>query len=168
MSNIEHRHIVKFFLYIAVVFVLIFPTGCSKEQDPLPAEFESLTLDKKLTGKEAKDFLLRMHQGVVGSDKNEIGFYSGSEGGATIYISYFDDKFIAQDEFKRMTDKIAGGNTEFTNGDVFYIDGLKIYKCLGYSQSHFIFSLENRLFWLTSETSIIRKLISDYLDYLKK
>lgn len=168
MSTIKHRHIIKLFLFSGLVFVLFFSPGCSKEQDPLPKEFESLTLDKKLTGKEAKDFLLRMHQGIVGSDKNEIGFYSGGAGGATIYISYFDDKFIAQDEFNRMTDKISSGSTEFTNGGVFYIDGLKIFKCLGYSQSHFIFAFESRLFWLTAETAVIRKLISDYLEYLKK
>ncbi|QQS36360.1 MAG: hypothetical protein IPM56_19325 [Ignavibacteriales bacterium] len=125
-------------------------------------------MDKKLSGKEAKDFLNRMHAGDVTSAKNEIGFYSGSEGGATIYVSYFDDKYQAQAEEKRMTDKIAKGQTEFTNSGVFYYDGLKIFKCLGYSQSHFVFSKEEKLIWLTADTAIIRKLLAAYLEYLNK
>ena len=110
----------------------------------------------------------RMHSGDVSSAKNEIGFYSGDRGGATIYVSFFEDKKIAQAEEKKMTDKISLGNSAFTDGDVFYFDGLKIYKCSGYSQSHFIFSKETNLYWLTADLEIDRKFLSEYLDYLNK
>lgn len=151
-----------------ILLATLILTGCSKQKDPLPKEILSLALDKKLVGKDARDFLSRMHSGDVSSDTNEIGFYSGAQGGATIYVSFFEDKKIAQAEEKRMTDKISRGNSAFTNGDVFYFDGLKIYKCFGYSQSHFIFSKEANLYWLTADSDIDRRFLSDYLDYLNK
>jgi hypothetical protein len=155
-------------LSAVILFTVILLASCSKKIDPLPKEIFELKLDKKLSGKEANDFLFRMHSGNVGSDKNEIGFYSGDRGGATIYVSFFEDKIQAQAEEKRMTDEISGGKTEFTNGEVFYIDGHKIYKCSGYSQLHYVFSKENNLYWLTADTEISRKFLTAYYDFLNK
>ena len=168
MSTYRNISVNKKRIYTAAVFIfaVIFLTGCSKQIDPLPNEISGLKLDKKLTGKDANDFLSRMHSGEVGSAKNEIGFYSGDQGGATIYVSYFEDKFQARDEESKMTDKISLGKSAYTNGIQYYIDGQKIFKCTGYSQSHFIFSLEANLYWLTADTEIDRKLLSDYLEYL--
>lgn len=167
-----HRNIYNYkkliYTTTVIIFAAILLAGCSKQKDPLPKEIFALELDKKLTGKEANQFLSRMHTGDVGSDINEIGFYSGERGGATVYVSYFEDKKIAQAEEKKMTDKISLGNSAFTGDVVFYIDGLKIFKCSGYSQSHFIFTLEKNLYWLTADTDIDRKFLSEYIDYLNK
>lgn len=170
MTQIKIISVLKARVYslTAFIFALIVISSCSKQFDPLPKEVLSLKLDKKLLGKEAKDFLSRLHPGEVGSSKNEIGFYSGSRGGATIYVSIYENKIIALDEEKKMTTKISLGNTAFTIGEINYFDGLKIYKCFGYSQSHFIFSKDSNLYWLTADTEIDRKFLSAYLDYLNK
>jgi hypothetical protein len=162
----------KIYNYKIIILLIsasaIILSGCSKNINPLPKEIYGLKMDKKLSGKEANEFLSRMHSEEVGSTKNEIGFYSGDHGGATIYISFFEDKLQAQAEEKKMTDDISGGKSVFTNGVVFYIDGHKIFKCSGYSQTHFIFSKENNLYWLTADTEISRKFLSAYYEFLNK
>ena len=69
----------NFFLLIVVFFI-----SCSLNSNYLPEDFFGLQLTKKLTGKEAKEFVNNLHFQSVADLENEIGFYDGEAGVFTL------------------------------------------------------------------------------------
>ena len=154
----------KFTLCLALLSVL---AGCARQRDLLPNEFLGLSLQKKLEGAEAVEFVDRMHLQKVASVKNEIGFYAGEKGKATIYVTHYGDPETAAAEEKKMTAKISPENSVFIMVEHKEIDGKPIYRCFGMGQTHYVFSDREQLFWISVETLMADSFIRAYLDYLK-
>ncbi|GAB4370739.1 MAG: hypothetical protein Kow0042_13120 [Calditrichia bacterium] len=141
--------------------------SCGKEPPHfLPEQINNLKLEKKMLGEEAKNFVNKLHFQSVASEKNEIGFYQGEEGKATIYVTHYNSSEKAREDWKRMTEKISPKNSVFIGGDHFKVKGRMIYRCFGMGQTHFVFTNEKQLFWISVNTMIGQKILSAYLDYL--
>lgn len=147
----------------ALLFALSF---CTKEPVTIPEEFSGLKLVEHLTGAEAINFVNRLHFNSVTSEKNEIGFYSGEKGNAIIYITYYSDENSASDNYEKMTRKISPENSIFERGSFFEVSGRKVYRTFGMGQTHYVFTISNRLFWISAENAWARKFLDEYIDLI--
>lgn len=149
-----------------VLLFLIVAAGCSSRESFLPQEFYGLALQKKLAGKEAAEFVNNLHFHAVAAEKNEIGFYEGKRGPAVIYVSYYASKETAAAEEKRMTGKISPENSVFIGGEYLQVNGKEVYRCFGMGQTHFVFTHQKALFWVSVDTIKAKDILSAYLQYL--
>jgi hypothetical protein len=78
------------------LLVVIFLISCSSNSNYLPEDFFDLRLTKKLTGKEAKEFVNNLHFKSVTDLENEIGYYDEKAGGAIIYITHYNTRETAK------------------------------------------------------------------------
>jgi hypothetical protein len=145
---------------------LLFYLSCTSEKNLLPENFQGYILTKQINGEEAQWFANKLHSQTVATSKNEIGFYLNGNRSATIYISHYENKKLAQTAFKNMTDKISPQNSVFIEGTFLDVNGVRVYRCFGMGQTHFVFANEEKLFWLSVETTSGKQFLTKYLEYL--
>lgn len=141
--------------------------SCSAEVNFLPDEFYGLTLTKRFSGKEAKVFVNKLHFEPVTETENEIGFYDGEKGAALIYITHYNKKDAAEEDYKRMTEKISPENSVFIKPEYLQLNGMEIYRCFGMGQSHYVFPYNKELFWISVNTHFGKKFVEEYLSYIE-
>jgi hypothetical protein len=141
--------------------------GCSPSKDYLPETLGDQTLSKRITGEEAKEFVDNLHFQKVAAERNEIGFYEGERGPATIYITYYGSSDNAEADYQKMTEKISPENSVFIGGEYLDIEGKQVYRCFGMGQTHFVFAHQKELFWISVNTVIGKDVLTAYLDYIK-
>jgi hypothetical protein len=156
----------KKFLTFSLISILF--ASCSTNKDYLPEEFWGLKLNRKLTGNEAKDFVDRLHFQNVATEKNEIGFYTGAVGNAIIYLTYYSNEKTAEEDFRKMAEKISPENSVFVNGKFETVDGNQVYSCVGMGQVHYVFYHKNLLFWLSADPNFSRQFFEEYLSFVKR
>lgn len=148
------------------VFLILIAAGCSSRESFLPQEFYGLALQKKLAGREATEFINNLHFQAVAAEKNEIGFYEGESGPAIIYVSYYTSNETAAAEGKRMSEKISPENSVFIGGEYLEVSGKAVYRCFGMGQTHFVFTHQKALFWMSVNTMKAKAILAAYLEYL--
>lgn len=153
----DMKNILSFILTILLI------VSCSSNRDYLPEEFWGMKLNRKLTGKEAKDFVDKIHFQNVATEKNEVGFYTGAVGNAAIYITYYSDDKTAYQDFRKMTQKISPENSMFVRGTFHNINNKQIYSCLGLGQVHYVFAHKNLLFWISVDPNFSRNFLDEYM-----
>lgn len=153
---------------LTLSFLTVLFISCSTNRDYLPEEFWGLKLNRKLTGNEAKDFVDRLHFQNVATEKNEIGFYTGAVGNAIVYLTYYSNEKTAEEDFRKMTEKISPENSVFVNGKFETVDDKQIYTCVGMGQVHYVFSHKKLLFWLSADPNFSRQFFEEYLSFVKK
>lgn len=161
----------KFFIIKSIgviIFTLLslYMSSCSTEKNLLPESLFGYKLEKKLYGSEAKEFVDRLHFQQVAPENNEIGFYKSPAGSAAIYLTYYDSKSTAQNEYKKMINKISPSNSVFTDPEIFQLKGKEIFKCFGLNQIHYVFVNNKELFWLSVDEYLGNKFINDYLEFI--
>jgi len=150
-------------LQLIVLSVLLAGCACQKEPDFLPEHLLGYQLTKKLNGPEARAFVDKIHLREVTPENNIIGFYQKENMPLTIYITEYNSTGEAEKNFEMMTRKISPGNSVFINGEYLEIEGRKLYRCFGMGQTHFVFNIDHRLFWISVNTIEAGKFIRDYL-----
>lgn len=151
---------------IISALILLTLSFCAEEPETIPQEFSGLKLTKHLTGAEAINFVNRLHFNSVTSEKNEIGFYSGEKGNAIIYVTYYNDENTASDNYEKMTVKISPENSVFEKGSFMTVSGRRVYRTFGMGQTHYVFTISNKLFWISAETVWARKFLDEYIDLI--
>jgi len=152
-------------VYLLLCFFTIFHS-CSNHTDLLPKHITTYRLEKKLEGEEARLFVDKLHFQKVAPLKTEIGFYKGNTGPATIYISFYANSELAENDFRRMTKKISASNSVFTGEGFIKINQKLVYRCFGLGQSHAVFSHNKLLFWVTMDKEGEKNLLDNYIDFL--
>ena len=142
-------------------------SGCSTNSEYLPQEIFNLSLSKKLMGRDAADFLNKLHVQSITDTKTEIGFYKGESGDAIIYLTYYLTSEEAVEFEQQMTDKISAENTPFIMGEYMEIEGKQIYRTFGMGQTHFVFSYNHVLIWLSLGTTWANDFLKEYLENIK-
>jgi hypothetical protein len=154
----------KLFLIFCIAAALL--PGCSNNIDYLPEDFFGLKLAKTVRDDDASRFVNKLHFKTVTSQNNKIGFYEGEPGSAIIYLTIYDDEESAASEAGRMIEKISPGKTLFTDGEFIKINDETVYQCFGMGKSHFVFTKDSVLFWISIDTYFAKRFLADYLDYL--
>ena len=154
--------LINFAIFLSIMF--LFP-GC-REKTVFPEKITDNQLTRVLSGTEAKRIVDRIHLNNVATEDNSIGFYEGSSGQSIIYITVYNSQEMADTEWKRMADKISPENSVFVMGSVSDWDGKKVYRCFGMGQTHFVFTHNSMLIWVTTETTSAKSFLENYLNYL--
>lgn len=149
-----------------IIISLLFLQNCSDKVEYLPDSFFGLSLTEKLSGKDAAEFVNRLHFGNVAAKSNEIGFYESNIGRATIYVSFYANSEAAKQNLDLMIEKISPQNSVFTGGESFELNDTRVYRYSGMGQTHFIFFFDNALFWLSGEVRWAEKFLQEYLLYI--
>ncbi len=155
----------KLFTHTIVLLIFII-AACQKDTAYTPNNLYELRLKQKITGKEAEEFVNRLHHQSVTREKNEVAFYEGSKGAAIIYITYYQDEEAAIDNYQRMTKKISPENSVFIHGSFLEIEGKQVYRTFGMGQTHFVFVVDKSLFWISAESVWAKDFFISYLKYL--
>ena len=148
------------------LLVVIFLISCSLNSNYLPEEFFGLRLTKRITGKNAKEFINNLHFQGVTDLENEIGFYDEKTGSAIIYTTHYNTKEAAKSDYKKMVKKISPENSVFIKPEYLKINGIEVYRCFGMGQSHYVFPYNKVLFWILVDTHFGKKFVEEYLSYL--
>lgn len=150
--------------FLLIVILLI---SCSLNSKYLPEDFFGLRLTKKLTGKDAKEFVNNLHFQNVTDIENEIGFYEGKAGSAIIYITHYNTMEITKSNYNKMVKKIGPQNSVFVKPEYLKLGGIEIYRCFGMGQSHYVFPYNKELFWISVDTHFGKKFVEEYLNQIK-
>jgi hypothetical protein len=150
--------------FLLIVILLI---SCSLDTNYLPEDFFGLRLTKKLTGKDAKEFVNNLHFQSVTGLENEIGFYEGNAGSAIIYITHYNTKETTKSNYNKMVKKISPENSVFVKPEYLKLGGMEIYRCFGMGQSHYVFPYNKELFWISVDTHFGKKFVEEYLNHIK-
>lgn len=153
-------------IYLLSALLIIF--SCSSNNSYIPRIFFDLELKQHLRGEEAKTFVDKLHFKNVAGKSNEIGFYKGEKGSAVIYITYYATAESAKDEEVKMTEKISPENSVFIMGKYIDVNKEKIYRTFGMGQTHFVFTHDKALFWLSAETQWADDFLKLYLRQIGK
>ena len=155
----------KYFSLSVLIMVFIL-NNCSEEINYFPETLGNFEQVDVIRGEQAQMFVNRLHFNSVTDEKNEIAFYGQGKPSITIYITFYDSDEKAFNNFKKMTRKISPENSVFIQGSYFEMDGIKIYRCFGMGQTHFVFSYQMNLFWLSVPTRGNEKILQEYLNLI--
>lgn len=139
---------------------------CASERDLLPGEILGHTLQRQLSGEEARLHVNQLHLQAVTDTENRIGFYQGEKEPATIYVTKYTNAAAAEADLHKMTEKISPQNSVFISGEYLEMKGLQVYRCFGMGQTHFVFTHREHLFWVSVSTVLGKRFVTAYLDYL--
>ena len=151
---------------LSIILLIILLNCTSSTKNPIPYKIYNLTLKQKIAEPDATQQINKLHFQNVAAEKNEIALYEGPNSVATIYVSYYRDNETCQSEYEKMTHKISPENSVFIGGTYLEINKLEIYKCFGMGQTHFVFAIDQILFWVSITTLIADDFIVNYLDIL--
>lgn len=155
---------IKIIIYILIIASLY---SCSTSTKNFkPANIAGLELKKVISGEEAKEYVDKLHMKSVSPAKNEIAIYEDHRGNAKIYISYYDNRSDAEENERKMTEKISPENSVFLDGKYMDLGDRQVYRCFGMGQSHFVFSEGNTLIWISVESARGRQFVTDYLNLI--
>jgi hypothetical protein len=152
---------------VILCFFFFILTSCLSKKDILPNSILGYKITKKLTGDEAKSFVNKLHNQEVASIKNEIAFYENGSQKAVIYITHYNNEHTAASEENKMTQKISPQNSVFVGGEYLKINKFEVYRCFGMGQTHFVFSLDTKLFWISVDTMDANDFLKLYLSNIQ-
>ena len=157
-------HAIKILLLLLMLSIIF--QACSTKKNYLPDNFSNLVLKKKLTGAAAKSFVNNIHLENVAARENEVGFYEDILGIAIIYVSHYSEVNLAISQYKKMIDRLIPDDSLFNEGTFVKVENKEVYKCFGGGQTHFIFTHETSLFWVSVNRHAGDEFIKNYITYI--
>lgn len=129
---------------------------------PLPERIAGLPLTDHMTGVQAAENFVSLHNQEFLIISGAIGFYGGNQ--ATIWLAGAPFRFMAAGMVDSMRDRISEGDSPFTPLNEFKIGGRMIYELEGMGQRHFYFQSNNLIIWLAADPSIADEAIEQILE----
>lgn len=129
---------------------------------PLPERIAGLPLTDRMTGSDAAENFINLHNQKFPITSGAIGFYGNNQ--ATVWVAGAPFNFMAAGMVNSMRDKISEGNSPFTPANEFKINGRTIYELEGMGQRHFYFQSNNLIIWLAADPPIADEAIEQILE----
>lgn len=152
---------------LVVVWCIIIFVSCSEQKEILPDKVDELSLVKTLSGDIAKNYINKLHFQPVTENENLIGHYENLSGNAIVYVTIYKSDREAQNDFDKMTKKISPENSVFIYPEFFNYENNKIYKCFGMGMTHFVFSFNKKLYWISVDTHIAKTFFEKFYQAIK-
>jgi len=148
---------------LRVVLACLLGLSSSLSQMPeLPKSLGRLKLTKTLEGHEAQAFVDQLHQKAVAPKRSVTGEYQAGSLAASLYVSTYKADREAREAGDRMTRLIRGGNRVFGHYSEEVRSSVRVGRCVGMGQIHYLFRQGPRLFWLGADPAVSE----EALDYL--
>lgn len=133
----------------------------------LPNNLGSLHLRNEIRGEKARKLINELHGKSVTPKDNLIALYGNNDGGATAYLSVYDNRSQSEEIFQRMLRSIEKGTSPFTNLKRFTLHGHDVSFCVGFGQAHYFFFVDESVYWLTADLAVAEEAASELLLALK-
>jgi hypothetical protein len=168
LSSISKRKRIALFagvlIPVSVIVILLMPNHRIIE---LPKSILQLRLTEKIRGKQAQEIVERMHNTSVTPDENVIGTYFSTDGSAKLYVSLYDSRTIAEEQFEKMIDRIRKGGGAFSHFRDLQVQNEKVYLCLGLGQAHYFFLLKKDIYWWAVDLQIAQASMQELVRIVK-
>ncbi len=161
--------LLRFYLFIAALIIaaIVFAVA-TRDNNLLPETLGSLRLEKRLKDAAARELINRLHSKGVTPTTNEIGFYFGLNGEATVYVSVYPTSESAAETAITMAARIREGNPVFGQYRVLKAGDLDVHRCRGMGQDHYFFSVGKDLYWLAADSPVAEAALEEVLKYARK
>jgi hypothetical protein len=160
--KLSKRNIV---LFLLLLFSII-NSSCSVKEDLFPEKIGQIKLNKLISGEDALRLVNQMHLQNVTSEETKIGFYSSGKGKAIIYVTDYKNYADAETGADQMIQKINTSKTPFIRGKLITVENKKIFRTFGMGMTHFIFTDENNLIWISVSTHLGKDFLKAYLGLI--
>lgn len=155
---------------LKILVVIFFLYGCSKQDSTVfkPfVELNGLKLSRHISGEEARELINQLHNKSVTPSSNDVLFYEGLKGKATLYVSIYKSDADTKEAYDKMVRLIKDGNQVFGHFHEMEIETQPLSMCLGMGQAHYFFAKDNKLYWLSTNYEIAQATVFDLLNKLK-
>jgi len=129
---------------------------------PLPERIAGLSITDRMTGVQAAENFVKLHNQEFLITSGVIGFYGNQQ--AIIWAAGTPFEFMAASMVNSMRDRIAEGNSPFTPMNEYQIGGRTVYVLEGMGQDHFYFQSKNLIVWLAADPSIADEALEQTLE----
>lgn len=153
----------RFVLILSIISLI----GCTEKKVILPDKVDDLILVKTLSGNIAKNYINKLHFQPVTENENLIGYYENLSGNAIVYVTIYNSEREARHDFDKMTRKISPENSVFIYPEFFNYENNKIYKCFGMGMTHFVFTFNQKLFWISVDTHLAKFFFEKFYQAIK-
>jgi hypothetical protein len=150
------------------VFVLVFLLLPHHRSLVLPQSILQLRLTEEIRGKQAQEIVDKMHNKPVTPDENVIGTYFSTDGGAKLFVSLYDSRVIAEEQFEKMAELIRKGGGACTHFKEIQVQSAKVYTCFGLGQAHYFFLHEKDIYWWAVDLQIAQASMQELVGIMKK
>lgn len=153
---------------IYALFVVILAVGCNQSQsgNPLPASIADMERTNVIQGEDADKIITELHRKVVTDQSNFIGKYSGQQYSATLYITKYENKDGALEDFRRMAERInkpeVGGSMGFQHVRPVPELGNHAYMTIQGERVHYYFVKDGMLYWIDVDPEKARQVVEDF------
>jgi hypothetical protein len=140
----------RWYLLLPVLLILAVVVYVTTDNDErlVPVALGELRLSERLSGAAAQELINHLHAKGVAPERNEVGFYRGPGGNATLYVSVYSTEANAAEAELQMARRIRQGNPIFGEYKERTVAGKRVSECYGMDQVHYFFSHDVRLYWL--------------------
>jgi hypothetical protein len=132
----------------------------------LPQTLIDLPLVNATYGPEAVAEINRLHGKQFEQTTGAMGTYRNGVANATLWVSQFPGRVIAQQIVEAMRAKIAEGNSPFTPTGAQLQGNRTVYSLDGMGQQHFFFQSNDLVIWLSADPGVasqaLRKMLEVY------
>lgn len=144
--------------YLLLALLALPLAGCSQDA-PLdayfPGQVERFRLDALVTGQEAMDGVDKLHSKAIPTEDAAIGRYVGPGGAMNVWISTASNAAGAREQAAIMVEKMLDApELPFTDPSHFSMDGVRVQRFEGMGQVHLVFTLENRVYWISCDEAM--------------
>jgi hypothetical protein len=130
----------------------------------LPQTLADLPLVNANYGPEAVAEINRLHGKQFEQTTGAMGTYRNALGNATLWVSQFPGRAIAQQIVDAMRAKIAEGNSPFTPSGAQPQGNRTLYSLDGMGQKHFFFQSNDLVIWLAVDPAIANQALRQTLE----
>jgi hypothetical protein len=149
------------------VFVLVFLLMPNHRTIELPKSILQLRLTEEIRGKQAQEIVNAMHKKSITPDENVIGTYFSTDGSAKLYVSLYDSRTIANEQFEKMIDFMRLEKGAFSHFLELQVQNKKVYLCLGLGQAHYFFFHEKGIYWWAVDLQVAQASMQELIGIVK-
>lgn len=148
------------------VVVLILLAGCSDNSQEvlIPSFLGGLSLQEKISGKDAAAIIAKLHRKEVAPLESAIGYYGTGGRLATLYVSTYDSRQKAQQILTEMSGRIGSGSSGFWHHQNFKVKDREIQMVLGQGQVHYFFVKNQSVYWLAIQANKAEQALAELLE----
>lgn len=149
------------------VSVIVFIVLPNHRTIGLPKSILQLRLIEEIRDKQAQEIVDAMHNKSVTPDENVIGTYFSTDGSAKLYVSFYESRTIAMEQFEMMINLMRLEKNTFSHFQELQVQNEKVCFCLGLGQAHYFFLHEKELYWWAVDLQIAQSSMQELVRIVK-
>lgn len=134
---------------------------------PPPIKVAGLEFGQIVKGQKALAEIDKLHGKDIQIKAGYIVQYHGTRSGksATLWVGQTANVSQAKIFVEQMTSRIKAGNTPFQMREEKQVNGRLIYTMFGLNQAQFVYSLKDKVIWLSADDDLAERALEDVVNF---